>query len=250
MEGNNKIVRAYIGGTLSYQQRYYTPQKAAYSVTYKFEELSLEELKRRKYTSREYCEWAFGGHAFFQLAHPLQENDLPWDYNEFQSVIVEYATEFVNKGGRISPSKPSQMGCNILLQNKFGYISKVPDMFIPSFKLNRTEDGELDEETKGKLWDFLTEYYELHRDHLVGGFVFKAPFTTASKGIAWPKSFTEILDTFKSWCLNPKFDNLSYFFVQPRLANRQVSFDFNISILRNHYKYFIIKLFFDNRSTK
>jgi hypothetical protein len=215
-----------VGGTESIQRRFFIPAKADYSDRATFDELSIEDLRIRKYTVKQFLDWAFSGDGYMQIAHPLQENDLPWDFIEFQTLLEVYANDFViRKGGKLFPRLPTQLGCNILLQNKFGYISSVSDMFIPSFKLERTESGELNEATKGALWDFLTSYYEFQRDNYMGTYVFKAPYTTASKGIAWPKTFTEVLDQFKSWCLNAAFDNKPYFIVQPRLANRQVSFN-------------------------
>jgi hypothetical protein len=167
-------------------------------------------------------DWAFSGDGYMQIAHPLQENNLDWDFLEFQSLLVKYAEDFVQKGGKIFPKLPTQMGCNIILQNKFGYISSVSDMFIPSFRIERTEDGELDEVTKSALWDFMASYYEFQRDHTMGTYVLKVPYTSTSKGISFPKSFTDVLDQLKSWCLNEKFRNKPYFIVQPKLANRQV----------------------------
>jgi hypothetical protein len=220
-----KVIKVFIGGKESIQSRFYLPAKAEYADQVTFDELSTEKLCRgKKFTVREYLDWAFSGDAYQQIAHPLQENDLDWDYLEFQRLIVDYGEEFVKKGGKIYPRLPRQLGCNIVMQNKFGYISSIPDMFIPSFKLERTIDGELDEATKVVLWDFMMSYYEFQRDHNMGTFVFKSPYTTSSKGIAWPKILTDVLDQFRSWCLNNKFRNSPYFFVQPKLANRQVDF--------------------------
>lgn len=218
-----RIVRVFVGGKESVQRRFFTPAKAECTDKAVFEELSIEDLCRnKKFTVKEYLEWAFSGDVYQQIAHPLQENDLDWDYMEFQTSLVDCGREFVRKGGKIFPSLPTQLGCNIMLQNKFGYISSAPEMFIPSFALQRTEDGEIDEAKKAELWDFLASYYELQRDQTMGTFVFKSPYTTASKGVAWPKSFVEVLDQFRSWCLNDKFRNVPYFIVQPKLANRQV----------------------------
>jgi hypothetical protein len=220
-----KDVKVFVGGKESVQRRFYIPAKAEYTCKADFDELSIEDLCRtKKFTAIEYLDWAFSGEGYMQLAHPLQENDLDWDFLEFQKLLLEYAERFVQKGGKIFPQLPTQMGCNIMLQNKFGYISSISDMFIPSFRLDRTEDGELDEERKSNLWDFLTSYYEIQRDHTMGTFVFKAPYTSSSKGISWPKSLTDVLDQFKCWCLSDKFRNKPYFFVQPRLANRQVNY--------------------------
>jgi hypothetical protein len=207
-----KDVKVFVGGKESVQRRFFIPAKADYADKAIFDELSIEKLCRdKKYTLKGYLEWAFSGTAYMELAHPMQENDLDWDFTEFQRLIVEYAKDFVSKGGKIFPPLPEQLGCNIINQNKFGYISSVPDIFIPSFKLERTDDGELDEATKAALWDFLASYYEFHRDHTMGTFVFKCPYTTGSKGIAWPKTFVEVLDQFKSWCANGKYRNKPYF---------------------------------------
>ncbi len=193
-----KEVKVFVGGKESAQRRHFIPAKADYVDKAGFDELTIEKLCRdKKYSIQEYLEWAFSGDVYMQIAHPLQENALPWDYTEFQRLIVEYAEDFVSKGGKIFPPLPKQLGCNILNQNKFAYINSVPDMFIPSFKLERTENGLLDNTTKAALWDFLASYYELQRDHNVGTFVFKSPYTTGSKGVAWPKTFTEVLDQFK-----------------------------------------------------
>jgi hypothetical protein len=230
---NKKNVKVFTGGKESIQWRHFITAKAEYAGEATFDPLSIEELCRtRKYTVKEYLDWAFSGQGYMQIAHPLQENDLDWDFTEFQTLLVEYADDFVKRGGKVFPELPTQLGCNILLQNKFGYISSAPDMFIPSFRLKRTEDGELDEATKSTLWDFMVSYYEFQRDHTMGTYVFKAPYTTGSKGIAWPKSFTEVLDQFRSWCLNDKFRNKPYFFVQPKLANRQVSYECDICTLK------------------
>jgi hypothetical protein len=222
---DKKDIKVFIGGKESIQWRPFVIAKAKYAVEATFDEMSIERLCRgtRTYTIEEYLSWAFSGKGYMQIAHPLQGNDLDWNFIEFQTLLVKYAQEFVQRGGKIFPELPTQLGCNILLQNKFGYISSVPDLFIPSFRLERTEDGELDEDTKSALWDFLASYYEFQRDHTMGTYIFKAPYTTGSKGIAWPKSFTAVLEQFKSWCLSTKFQNKPYFFVQPKLANRQVN---------------------------
>jgi hypothetical protein len=224
MDNNiKKNIKVYVGGKESVQRRSFIVAKAGFTGEADFEELSIEDLCRvQKFTAIEYLDWAFSGDGYMQIAHPLQENNLDWDFLEFQSLLVKYAEDFVQKGGKIFPKLPTQMGCNIILQNKFGYISSVSDMFIPSFRIERTEDGELDEVTKSALWDFMASYYEFQRDHTMGTYVLKVPYTSTSKGISFPKSFTDVLDQLKSWCLNEKFRNKPYFIVQPKLANRQV----------------------------
>lgn len=218
-----KDVKVFVGGKESNQRRFFIPAKAQYTGQMTYDELNIENLCRvQKFTIVQYLEWAFSGDVYMQIAHPLQENDLDWDYLEFQKLIVQYAERFVSKGGKIFPRLPKQLGCNIMNQNKFGYISSVPEMFIPSFKLQRTEDGELSEAVKAELWEFLASYYEFQRDNTMATFIFKSPYTTASKGIAWPKTFIDVLEQFKSWCINEKFRNIPYFIVQPKLANRQV----------------------------
>ena len=59
-------------------------------------------------------------------------------------------------------------------------------MFIPSFKLERTESGELEEATKGALWTFLLHITSISATIIWGHmYVLKAPYTTTSKeGIA------------------------------------------------------------------
>jgi len=98
--------------------------------------------------------------------------------------------------------------CPVFQQDKYRYISKCPELTIPSLKLEFGRDW------TDEILEFTSSHDEKH------GWIVKLPFTTNSEGISFCKTTVDVLAAAQS-----KYDKfghrIPYAILQPCLANRK-----------------------------
>jgi hypothetical protein len=76
---------------------------------------------------------------------------LEWDAMECGDALYN------GLNGHIGHPPPWELRCNILTQNKFGYITDLKDFAIPSMMLRRTSDGRLPRDIRSEIHKLVVE---------------------------------------------------------------------------------------------
>ena len=211
------LVRVYYGGESSAQLQCFVAATAAFPEI-KFEYTGVKHIPTLKWAPRDLIDWLIMSDFHIILTHVHQHNE-HW-----------HATEVVRELQRLRQHRGFPHGdtlnCPVFLQDKFAYLSSVPDITNPTLQifLPTTDSPCVDKEQ--------IELFCAENNHGNGWFL-KPAFTTNGEGRTSCGSVQEIIHALD--IANQKFkDRLPYMMLQSKMLNLK---EYKIIVLNRKPQY-------------
>ena len=105
--------------------------KSAYNVDVIVDYLTVEDIRIRHYSIKEFADWLASGHVYFLLSHPAQAiaSICRWSF----AAVGEELRNGLKDCVGFPPLE--QLGCSVFLQGKFQYLNACSDICTPSFQI-------------------------------------------------------------------------------------------------------------------
>lgn len=222
-------IQVYTGGSIGLQTTFFKNAASNYALEADFNYFDSAFVRNLDFTEKDFTNKCKSGDAYFIISHPMQGivdkrsgGGLDWNCMTFADTLYDGLKD------EIGFPEPEKLHDGSFTQDKYEYYKLLKDVCIPTLRLMRTKDGELDSEIRDEIYDFCCLNLEVPYHGDEGGWAIKCPFTTngnaQNKIVQFCKTIEDITIIFKQMCLkmNHEKEFLPYFLLQPRLTNRKV----------------------------
>jgi len=221
-------VHCFVGGVRSVQRiPLVTARRNLRHPEYKIEwtDMTVAQIKLLKWTPMEFVNWLCDCDIYLIIAHIHQGllDTLQWNVVELKDCLefLVYRNGF---------PKGKQLFCPVFLQDKYAYISAVPEICNPTLRvqfLDPDEDAVSTVDCGSRNDDLLSpvdriaEILSFTHQHNEGeGWVVKAPYTTNCDFIRYCRTVPAVILAVAT--AQRRFEDLMpYVMIQPRMTNRR-----------------------------
>jgi hypothetical protein len=224
-----KRIVIYTGGKHSQQLSLFKPAESKFALEVDFDFFNSADVRNAEMTVRDFCKRLKSGDGYCVLSHPMQGVVDKRDGGGLEWPCTEVAEELNNSlKDSIGFPEPAQLRCGVFTQDKYLAIEALEEITVPTLRLWKTKDGEMNRDSRVRVYNFCAKHLEMPIRNAKGGFVIKFPFTTNGNGrngaIKFCRNIKEVLRSFRKLCVkfNCETENIPYMMLQPFMSNRQV----------------------------
>jgi hypothetical protein len=167
-----KRIVVFTGGSNSQQKKFFTTAASNFAMEAEFEYFNTADVRKADMTVESFAKRLKSGNGYAMISHPMQGvvdkrygGGLEWPCTQFAEDLHNFLKDSVGF------PEPAKIFDCVFTQDKYVYIEALKEITVPTLRLLRTVDGEMDREMRACVYDFCANHLEVPiRKMMEGGY--------------------------------------------------------------------------------